>query len=189
LGNKFDVSCAGSMCTLTPWDADLVPKSCAAGVGTNVFVLVADPLLSIYALLASSSGSVQLSAAAPSRPVACTTDADCLAPGISTGYVTYAYACINGLCRCSNAACTTADGNLLTSDVLTLCQADIPWPTACPYITSTPFANRILEVASACGSKDTCINVPASCRQLSGPSDPAIDGGQPASTVGIDAGF
>jgi hypothetical protein len=182
LGNSFGVSCSGALCALTPKDADLVPKSCSAGVGTDSFVLVPGPLLSIYALLVSSSGSVELNAAAPSRPVACMTNADCLDPGISGGAITYTYACSNGLCRCSNAACSTPDGNLLTYDVLTLCQADIPWPSACPYITSQPFASRIVDVANLCGTKDTCAVVPASCRQLTGPTSQPIDGG------GVDGG-
>jgi hypothetical protein len=185
LGNKFNASCSGALCSLTPQDADLVPKSCGGGAGVDAFVLIPDPLLSIYAVLVSSSGSVQLSAAQPSRPVACASDADCLAPGISAGSLTYSYACTNGLCLCSNTACTSADGNLLTYDVLTLCQADIPWPTTCPYITSQPFAARIGDVADVCGSKDTCAVVPASCRQLTPPAAQPIDGGG----SGVDAGF
>jgi hypothetical protein len=179
LGNKFDVSCGGGLCGLTPRDPDIVAKSCSVGSGVEAFVLVMDPLLSIYALRVPSNGALQLNAADPSRPVACTSDADCLAPGISTGLFTFTYACNNGLCRCADASCGTDDGNLLTYDVLTLCQADLPWPSACPYVTSQPFASRISEVADLCGSKDTCAHVPPSCRQPDAPVVAPIDGGLP----------
>jgi hypothetical protein len=75
----------------------------------------------------------------------------------------------------------------LTYDVLTLCQADLAWPTMCPYITSQPFASRISEVASLCGSRDTCVSVPADCRQLT-PAAPADGGVQPTPFVGVDGG-
>jgi hypothetical protein len=175
LGWTFNVTCESGPCTLSPRDTDLVPKSCVEGSGTNVFLLIPDPLLAIYAVLVPSSGQVQLSAAEPSHPVACASDADCVPSGITVGLVTRNYACTNGLCQCTSANCATEDGNPLTYDVLTLCQAEIPWPTMCPYITSQPYANRIAEVATACGSKDTCATVPADCRQLS-------------AATGVDAG-
>jgi hypothetical protein len=190
LGNAFDASCSGALCTLTPRDGDIVAKSCSGGGGSDAFVLALDPLLAIYAWRVSPTGSVQIDGAAPSRPLACTSDADCLAPGISTDAVTFSYACANGLCRCTSAACTSPDGNLFTYDVLTLCQADLPWPTSCPYLTSRPFADRIVEVASVCGAKDTCATVPASCRQLASPAVSPIDGGgeSGAAAPGVDAG-
>ena len=75
-----------------------------------------------------------------------------------------------------------------TIDVIALCQADLPWPTSCPYITDPKFANRMVEVAAYCGSTAKCSNVPPDCRQ---PVAPAAqpDGGvvpQPAVDTGVD---
>jgi hypothetical protein len=189
LGWTYDVSCASGLCTLAPHDANLVPKTCEAGTGTPTFILVPDPLLSIYAALVPDSGLVQLSAAEPSRPVACVSDADCLpvgavAPGAS-------YACTNGLCQCANSVCASAgkNGNPLVYDILTLCQADIPWPTLCPYITSQPYASRIDEIATVCGSSDACAIVPADCRQLTAAA-PADGGVQPTPVdSSVDSGL
>ena len=128
LGWKFNVSCGSGLCTLAPTDANLVPKTCESGNGTETFILVPDTLLAIYAAVVPSSGQVQLSGAEPSRPVACVTDADCLPSGTVMPDATYA--CTNNLCVCANAtdSCASSDGNPLTYDVLTLCHADIPWP-------------------------------------------------------------
>jgi len=178
LGLSFGLSCSTGPCTLTAKNTSVAPLSCTAGAGTEAFVLSPNPLLSIYALRVPSSGEVQLNAAAPSHPVACATDADCLAPGISMGALTVSYTCQDGLCllqeSCVSGICTPWDGVLLTYDVLTLCQADLAWPTACPYITSQPFAGRIAAVADVCGANPTCATVPPACRQLAGPG---IDGG------------
>ena len=75
----------------------------------------------------------------------------------------------------------------MTYDILTLCQADILWPTRCPYLTTQPFASRIAEIATLCGSKDTCATVPADCRQLSAAAP--IDGGVQVPTPGVDSGI
>ncbi|HEX7506425.1 MAG TPA: hypothetical protein VF550_06615 [Polyangia bacterium] len=177
MGWKFDVNCGGGICALTPQDTGLVPKTCESGNGSETFILVPDPLLSIYAAIVPSTGQVQLSAAEPSRPVACVTDVDCLPSGMVLPGATYA--CTNGLCLCANSVCASKDGNPLTYDVLTLCQADLDWPRRCPYITSQPFAGRIAEVATLCGSMDTCATIPADCRQLT-PAPPADGGVQPS---------
>jgi hypothetical protein len=189
LGNTFDVSCAGGLCTLAPRDPYVVPISCANGSGTDSFLLAMDPLLAIYAVHIPTSGEVQLNAADPSRPVACTSDADCLPTLVTVAGGVPAYACTNGLCQCANAACASSDGKPMTYDILTLCQADILWPTRCPYLTTQPFASRIAEVATLCGSMDTCATVPADCRQLTGAAP--IDGGgaPPALAPGVDAGI
>jgi hypothetical protein len=184
LGWTYDANCASGLCTLTPHDTNLVPKTCETGTGTETFILVPDPLLSVYAAIVPDSGTVQLSAAEPSRPVACVGDADCLPAGmVGLGA---SYACTNGLCQCSDSACASTgnNGNPLVYDILTLCQADIPWPTQCPYITTQPYASRISEIATACGSSDSCATVPADCRQLA----PADGGGQPAPTAPADGG-
>jgi hypothetical protein len=194
LGWKFDVSCSSGLCVLSPHNANLLPKSCESGSGVDTFILVPDPLLSVFAALVPASGLVQLSAAEPSRPVACESDTDCLpagmvAPGAS-------YACTNRLCQCSSAACASngQNGNPLVYDVLTLCQADLPWPTPtqCPHITSQPYASRIDEVASVC-SGGSCTSVPADCLQLT-PAAPADGGAQStpidgsAQSTAIDGG-
>jgi hypothetical protein len=187
LGWRFDVNCGTGICALTPQDKDLVPKTCESGNGSETFLLVPDPLLSIYAAIVPSTGQVQLSAGEPSRPVACVTDVDCLPPGMIVLGATYA--CTNGLCQCATSTCASKDGNPLTYDVLTLCQADLDWPIRCPYITSQPYAGRISEVATLCGSKETCVTVPADCRQLT-PSAPPADGGAQPSLVdsSVDSG-
>jgi hypothetical protein len=189
LGLKFDVDCSSGPCLLTPQNPAIVPKSCTSGSGKDVFVLALDPLLAIYALHVPFSGEMALNAADPSHPVACASDADCLAPGIIMGAVTNTYTCQSGLCllkqSCFSGSCTPWDGVLLTYDVLTLCQADLPWPTACPYITSQPYAGRIAAVADGCGSHDTCSTVPPACRQLAGAAPVPVDGG---SGSGFDAG-
>jgi hypothetical protein len=189
LGWKFNVNCGSGLCTLAPTDTNLVPKTCESGNGTETFVLVPDTLLAIYAAVVPSSGQVQLSGAEPSRPVACVTDADCLPSGTVMPGATYA--CTNNLCVCANAtaACASSDGNPLTYDVLTLCQADIPWPSLCPYIASQPYASRIAEVATLCGSRSTCATVPADCRQLT--PAPAVDAGAQPSPIdsSVDSGL
>jgi hypothetical protein len=182
-GWKYDVYCSGGLCTLAPLDSHLVPTTCESGTGTETFILVPFSLLSIYAAVVPTSGPVQFSAAEPSRPVACGSDADCLPAG--TVMAGASYACTNGLCQCSSQTCTTTDGNPTTYEVLTLCQADLDWPTACPYITTQPYASRISEIATICGSTDTCTAVPADCRQLTPSSD---GGGQPTPVAPIDGG-
>lgn len=186
LGNIFDVTCTAGLCTLVARDPYIVARSCANGTGTDSFVLALDPLLAIYAVRMPVSGQVQLGVADPSRPVACTSDADCLPSLITLGGGTPAYACSNRLCQCTNAACATPDGNPLTYDILTLCQAEILWPTRCPYLTTQPFASRIAEIATLCGSNNTCATVPADCRQLSAAAP--IDGGGQVPTPGVDSG-
>lgn len=184
LGWKFDVSCSGGLCILSPFDTGLLPKACASGSGTEAFILVPDPLLSIYAAIVPTSGFVQLSAAEPSHPVACVSDTDCLPADMVAMGATYA--CTNGLCQCSNSVCASK-GNPLVYDILTLCQADLKWPESCPYITSQPYANRIAEVATLCGSVATCDKVPADCRQLT-PVVTADGGVQPPPAATADGG-
>jgi hypothetical protein len=178
LGLRFGLDCSSGLCLLTPENSSIAPISCAGSAGTDVFLLAWEPLLSIYAMHISSSGDLQLDATTPSHPVACATDVDCLAPGVTIGAVTNSYTCQHGLCllqqSCSGGVCTPWDGVLLIYDVLTLCQADLRWPTACPYITSQPFADRVAAVANACGPSPTCATIPPACRQLIGPG---IDGG------------
>jgi hypothetical protein len=184
---KYDVSCGGGLCALSPQNTGLLPKTCETGSGTESFILVADPLLSIYAAVVPASGLVQLSAAEPSRPVACVSDTDCLPDGMVAAGASYA--CSNGLCQCSNSFCASKGpgGAPLVYDILTLCQADLPWPTQCPYITSQPYANRIAEVATLCGAGEYCAAVPADCRQLA-PAATVDGGGQPAPVPPVDGG-
>jgi hypothetical protein len=186
LGFKFNVDCSSGLCVLGALTPTLSAQSCAGGGGTDIFVLMLDPILAISALRVPSGGGLTLSAADPSHPVACTTDSDCLAPGISLGSLFTSYACQSGLCvlqqSCVAGACTPWDGMLLTYDVLALCQADLPWPTSCPYLTSPSFAARVAEVAAICGASPNCARVPADCRQLTGGG---IDGGASSIDGGV----
>jgi hypothetical protein len=181
--NKFDVDCASGLCRLTPI-GDLVPKSCMDGVGTEAFVLIPYPLLSIYAVRVSYGG-IQLNGANPSRPVACTSNADCLPEGVPVNQGTCFFTCSNGLCRTTSSLCARNGDLLTTNNVLTLCQADIPWPKACPYITIEPYAHRIAEVAAVCGASETCATVPADCRQPIPTPAAGLDGGVSSGIDGV----
>lgn len=171
LGNVFSVSCsAGNYCTLTPKDTTLKPLSCASADGVDTFVLTGSRVLAVHALMVLTYGGASFSAAEPARPVVCGSDADCL-PGL--GYV-----CQNALCQ--NTSVTKP---LTTNDVVALCQADMPWPTSCPYVTNPSFVHALTEVAEVCGSAANCSTVPADCRQVT-PVAPGLDAG--ASAPGLD---
>ena len=169
LGVKFSVSCYPAFCLLTPQDPSIKATSCDLGNGPlDAFVLVWDRIMRVHALRVPADGNLQFNSTDPGHPMICTGDADCQ-------LTSYPFSCVAGLCQ-------RADLLLTTNDVIALCQADIPWPTDCPYVTSQPFANRMVEVAATCGSHPTCATVPADCRQ---PTVPADGGGLPD----IDAGF
>jgi len=173
LGNVYSVSCT-SFCTLTPKDTAVKALSCDSGDGSDTFVLTGSQILAVHALMVSSYGGASFSAAEPARPLACTSDADCV-PGLSPTYT-----CQNGLCQ--SLSITTP---MTTTDVIALCQADRPWPTTCPYVTDPMFASRMTAVAAVCGSKANCSTVPADCRQPV-PVTPGLDAGATAAPA-IDA--
>lgn len=178
LGNVYTVSCS-TFCTLTPKDSSVKALSCNSGDGTDSFVLTGSQILTVHALLISSYGTTSFSAADPARPVACTSDADCI-PGLSP-----AYACQNGLCQRISAT-----SPLTTVDVLALCQADIPWPKECFYLTDPKVAARVAEVAATCGASVSCAKVPADCRQPVAVT-PGLDAGAtqaPEIDSGVDSG-
>jgi hypothetical protein len=115
--------------------------------------------------------------AEPSHPVACIADKDCSVWNASISGVDYNFTCLNSICQAASLA-------LSPNDVITLCQADIPWPSSCPYITSQPFASRMVEVGDLCGvGKSSCSAVPSGCKQPTA-ATAAIDAGARA----IDAG-
>jgi hypothetical protein len=186
LGFKFSVDCSSGLCLLTAQNSAISPLSCAVGSGSDMFLLIFDPILTIYAVHVPTSGEVELNAVDPAHPVACTADADCLGP-ITVSSNTWSYMCQSGICQlaqsCTGGVCSPWDGVLLTYDVLALCQADLSWPGACPYLTSQPLASRIAAVADVCGSNATCPTVPAACRQLKPAT--GIDGG---AGTGVDSG-
>jgi hypothetical protein len=160
LKNKFKVNCSGNLCSLTPQDPDVVAKSCVQSRGTDTFVLVLSNVLTIMALPVTSAGEYQMNSANPARPVACKTATDCLAPSLALNVnsVPLSYVCTNGLCQ-------LPDQPLLTNDVIALCQADLPWPGTCPYLTNPQFVERLTAIAALCGSKFYCDKVPAACAQ------------------------
>jgi hypothetical protein len=171
LGHVFDVNCSGGICTLTPEDPRVKPLACDSVVSGDTFVILWSRILTIHVLILSSSGPIELNAAEPGHPVACISDAECTPWNATLGTTNYQYTCSNGICQ-------DQDPNISLSpeDVITLCQADIPWPSSCPYIATEPFASRLVEVAAICSSIDRC-SVPADCHQLT----PSPDGGaQPA---------
>jgi len=187
LGNVYSVSCS-SVCALTPTDSNLKPLSCdSESNSADTFLLVwGTQVLKIQALALPTYGTIAVNDAEPARPVACATDADC-APDL----LSKAYTCQNRICQY-----TPAGSSLKTSDVIALCQADLPWPTTCPYVTNPQFASRMAEVAAVCGSKTSCSTVPADCQQVVATVAPAptIDAGVGAAIdsgtgTAIDAGI
>lgn len=189
LGVQFSVSCSGLYCSLTSNDPNVVPTSCDGAIGTDTFALVWARILTVHVLNVPTSGTLQVNAAEPGHPVVCASDTDCYSPGFVSAGNGATYACQSGLCQatqmCSGGVCQTPPA-LTTNDVITLCQADIPWPKSCPYITSPLFANRLVEVAASCGANTYCASVPGDCRQPAAAA--AADGGQLA-TPGVDAGL
>jgi hypothetical protein len=172
LGHVFDVNCSGGICTLTPEDPIVKPLACDSVASGDTFVVLWSRILTIHTLILSSSGPIELNAAEPGKPLACTSDANCTPWNATLGTTNYQYTCTNGICQDPAIS-------LSPEDVITLCQADIPWPSACPYVATEPFASRLVEVAATCGSAAVC-SVPADCLQVT-PATPAPDGGaQPA---------
>lgn len=185
LGVRFDVDCSSGMCRLTPQDSQVTPLSCDwGGYGTDAFTFLLSRLLIVHVIAVPPVGPLQASAAEPGHPVACTVDADCLPSGLGTSSGVLALSCRNGLCQDTSKP-------LSTNDIIALCQADIPWPKSCPYLTTLPFAARLAEIAATCGASTYCDEVPADCRQVdAAPVAPAIDAGEPSgpSAAGVDAG-
>jgi hypothetical protein len=91
------------------------------------------------------------------------------------------YVCQEELCQ-SNSSTTP----MTTTDVIALCQADIPWPLSCPYVTNVVFAQRMVEVGQLCGTAANCSTVPADCKQPT-PVAPRLDAGAPSAPE-LDAG-
>jgi len=174
LGKRFDASCSGGFCTLTPEDPTLKPLSCDYGYGSDTFVMLWSRVLTLHILNVVAGAPIEINAGEPSHPVACATDADCTPWNATLGATSYQFACVNQICQ-DTAISLTAE------DVVTLCQADIPWPTTCPYVATEPFASRLAEIAAVCGAPAAC-SVPADCWQAAAP----VDGGLPAS--GLDGG-
>jgi hypothetical protein len=56
LGIKFSVDCSSNLCLLTPQDPAISALSCAVGSGTDSFLLIFDPILTIYAVHIATSG-------------------------------------------------------------------------------------------------------------------------------------
>jgi hypothetical protein len=178
LGNTFAVSCSSSLCALTPKTTTLTPYSCSVGSGTDAFVIVWSRVLMIHAMNVFSGSAVEFNSAEPAHPVACAADSDCTPWNATINAIDYKYTCVNEICQAASL-------DLTTNDVIVLCQADIPWPSGCPYITSSLFASRMAEVGVACGLSKACSVVPADCKQPV-PSS-GVDGGAPAQP-GIDSG-
>jgi hypothetical protein len=174
LGKVFSVSTSGAFYSLTPADPTLKPLSCEAEYGaTEVFALVwGTQILRVHAVQIPTAGYVSFNPSEPGHPIACATDADC-GPTLFSP----AFTCQYGLCQYPGS-----DSSLQTVDVIALCQADLPWPTSCPYLTDPAFASRMAEVAALCGPNEACAKVPADCRQPGPSSTPpppsptAIDG-------------
>src|SRR5450631_1165093 len=178
LGNAFAVSCSSSLCALTAKEPTLLPYSCSVGYGTDSFVILWSRVLMIHTMNIVSGSAVEFNSGEPTHPVACTADADCTPWNATISAVDYRYTCVNDICQ-------SVSQNLSTNDVIALCQSDIPWPTGCPYVTSSLFASRMAEVGVACGMNNSCSTVPADCKQPTATA--AVDGGVPAQ-IGIDSG-
>lgn len=175
-GTEFSVACS-SVCTLTPTGSTLKPLSCDnQSSAADTFLLVfGAQILKVQALSVPAYGTIAISDAEPARPILCASDANC-APNLFSG--SYRYTCQNQICQLDPAT------TMKTSDVIALCQADLPWPTSCPYMTDPLFASRMAKVAAVCGAKNACDSVPAECLQpnANGSPEPALDGGTGAAT-------
>lgn len=186
-GHHFSVSCSSSLCLLSPMESAFRAVSCSVGYGSPAFVILWSRVLTVHAMNVSSGAAVEFSAAEPARPVACTSDAECTPWNATISSYQYVYACRNGICEAPAQTLTT-------NDVIALCQADIRWPLQCPYITSQPFASRMVEVAASCPPGGDSCTVPPDCKQLAPSSGidggvPPIDGGEvPEDPSGIDGG-
>ncbi len=179
LGYIFDVTCSSGICRLTPEDPTLKPLACDSVLSGDTFVILWSRILTIHVLVLSS-GPLELNAAEPGHPVACTGDTDCTPWNATLGTTNYEYTCANGICQDTTVSLTP-------EDVITLCQADIPWPTNCPYVATEPFASRLVEVAATCATVSTC-SVPADCYQVT-LVVPPDGGGQPTPVdSAVDAG-
>jgi len=182
-GTKFSESCSSSICTYTAQDPSIKPVSCDSAYGSDAFVILWSRVLMIHVLnIPSSGGNPQASAAEPGHPVACTTVDDCTPWNATFSGVQYQFTCQNGICQDPTKALTA-------NDVITLCQADIPWPSSCPYVASSPFANRLAEIAVTCPSSTQC-EVPADCWQPTATVDAGVsaaDSGAAAADSGVGA--
>jgi len=184
LGKQFIASCSSSLCTLTAQDPSLKPLSCdsvSAAYGTDAFVLLWSRVLTIHVMNVSSSGGApELTAGEPGHPVACTTADDCATWDTTVGSTQFQFTCLNGICQDPAQALTA-------NDVITLCQADIAWPFACPYVASLPFANRLAEIAVSCIPNAKC-SVPADCWQATATADAGASAVDGSSAAVLDGG-
>jgi hypothetical protein len=181
LGKQFKVSCSNSLCTLKAQDPGLKPLSCDSAYGTDAFVLLWSRVLTIHVLnVPSSGGPPALNAGEPGHPVACTTTADCATWDATVAEVPYQFTCLNGICQDPIQALTA-------NDVVTLCQADIAWPFACPYVASLPFANRLAEIATSCIPNAKC-SVPADCWQVTATADAGANAVDSSAAAAPDGG-
>lgn len=173
LGKRFSLSCGSSICSLIPDDTSLVARSCNSGYGTDTFALIWGRVLTVHALTVSSYGAYQINNAEPARPVVCASDADCVPTGLYANGVLTSFSCLSGICQSPSQP-------MLTSDIIALCQADIPWPKSCPYVTTHPFADRLAQIADTCGAEFQCDKVPPACLQ---PNASVVDGGGAGPTL------
>jgi hypothetical protein len=182
LGKTFQVSCTYGYCGLTPADTSLKPLSCDSEYGaTEAFALVYwTQILRVHAIQVPTAGNISFNAAEPGHPVVCATDADCASELLSG--TEFFKTCQYGICQDSSAS-----KPMQTEDVIALCQADIPWPTSCPYLTDPLFAARLAEVAALCGSNTECSKVPAACLQPTAPTS-IPDGAASPEPTPLDGG-
>ena len=191
LGNVFTLSTTSGFYGLTANDPNLTALSCETAYdgAVDAFALVPDSqILRVHSVQIPPYGYISFSPAEPGHPIACATDADCGPTLFSPPFT-----CLYGLCQYISA--TTS---MKTIDVIALCQADIPWPKTCPYVTNPSFAQRLTEIAAVCGSATNCSTVPADCRQPvpvtsapdAAPVEAPVDAGAPAvDGGGIDGGI
>jgi len=179
-GNVFTLATTSGFYGLTANDPNLTPLSCETAYdgAVDAFALVPDSqLLRIHAVQIPPYGYISFNPAEPGHPVVCETDDDCGANLFSP-----AFTCLYGLCQYVSS--TTS---MKTIDVIALCEADIPWPKACPYVTNPLFAQRMEEVSAVCGSNTNCSTVPADCLQPA-PVAPIPDAAAEPAAPPVDAG-
>lgn len=172
LGKQFTVSCSTYFCELVPTDPTMNyraqggPVTCTSSGGTDTFTLLAGRILTVHLMNYIAPGTLIFNPADPAHPVACAGDADCTPGNMATSIRSCSYACVNGICQDLGV-------DLQEQDIVTLCQADIPWPTTCPYVASQPFASRLAAIAALCEGLTNCQRIPADCWQVVAPADAA----------------
>jgi hypothetical protein len=160
VGVQFSLDCSSGVCVATPANAGVSAHSCQIGGGYDIFVLLQSQILSVGAVRVTASGDLVFNEGSPARPLVCTSNAGCPNAVSTNSALSHPYTCLNGLCQD-----IAGDLTFGTDDVVSLCQADLPWPTGCPYILSKDYADRLAAISQNCVPGVNCTTIPPVCRR------------------------